>query len=170
MDVPIDPMRSSDWEAVRVIYLEGIATGNATFETDVPEWLDWDLQHLQMCRLVARQNGGVIGWAALSAVSGRRVYAGVAKVSIYVAASARGLGIGKKLLQALVLASEQNGFWTLQAGILAENAASLAMHKACGFRTVGVRERLGQLRGVWCDVVLMERRSHVVGLGADSGC
>jgi phosphinothricin acetyltransferase len=148
---------------VRSIYLEGIATGNATFETDVPDWQDWDRHHLPACRLVARQNRDVVGWAALSPVSSRCVYAGVAEVSIYIAASAQGQGAGKTLLRALVVASEQEDIWTLQAGILAENAASIALHEACGFRQVGVRERLGQLHGAWRDVVLMERRSRIVG-------
>lgn len=163
MNLTIDPMQASDWEAVRTIYLEGIATGNATFETNAPDWPDWDVHHLQPCRLVARENAKVVGWAALSAVSSRCVYAGVAEVSIYVAASARGQGVGKVLLRALVSASEQHDIWTVQAGILVENAASIALHEACGFRQVGVRERLGQLHGVWRDVVLMERRSRLVG-------
>jgi phosphinothricin acetyltransferase len=158
-------MQPSDWQAVRVIYLEGIATGNATFETGAPDWPDWDRHHLQACRLVARRAGRVVGWAALGAVSSRCVYAGVAEVSIYIAAPARGQGIGKLLLNALVSASEQHGIWTLQAGIFAENAASIALHEACDFRQVGVRERLGQLHGAWRDVVLMERRSRLARFG-----
>jgi L-amino acid N-acyltransferase YncA len=164
MDPIIETMSAGDWPAVQTIYEEGIATGEATFETNVPGWEEWDQNHLPDCRLVARRQGRVVGWAALTPVSRRRVYAGVAEVSLYVAASARGQGVGKALLEALVRASEEAGVWTLQAGIFPENTASIGLHSACGFRTVGIRERLGQLRGVWRDVVLMERRSEVVGL------
>jgi L-amino acid N-acyltransferase YncA len=157
-------MQGGDWEAVRAIYREGIATGNATFETDVPDWEAWDRNHLRACRLVAKVDGRVVGWAALTPYSSRRAYAGVAGLSIYVSASARGQGIGRALLGALIEASEQAGLWTLQAGIFPENAASLALHRACGFREVGRRERIGRLNGVWRDVVLMERRSKVVGI------
>lgn len=163
MDFTIEKMSSADWPQVAAIYQAGIATGCATFETEVPPWEKWDAGHRQDCRLVARHGAQVLGWAALSPVSGRCVYAGVAEVSIYLAAAARGQGIGKTLLQALVEASEQAGIWTLQAGIFAENVASIALHRACGFREVGYRERLGQLYGMWHDVVLMERRSRVVG-------
>jgi L-amino acid N-acyltransferase YncA len=158
----IEPMQPADWPAVRTIYLEGIATGNATFETEAPEWERWDASHLPVCRLVARRDGQVVGWAALSPVSGRCAYGGVAEVSVYVAAAARGQGIGNALLAALVAESERAGLWTLQAGIFPENVASLALHKACGFREVGRRERIGQMHGVWRDTVLMERRSKVV--------
>ncbi len=157
-------MRGEDWDAVCAIYREGIATGNATFETDVPDWAAWDKSHLRACRLVAKADGRVVGWAALTPYSSRRAYAGVAGLSIYVSASARGQGIGRTLLGALIEASEQAGLWTLQAGIFPENAASLALHCACGFREVGRRERIGRLNGVWRDVVLMERRSRVVGI------
>jgi L-amino acid N-acyltransferase YncA len=157
-------MQDEDWEAVRRIYREGIVTGDATFETDVPEWEVWDRNHARDCRLVARREGQVVGWAALSPVSDRRAYAGVAEVSVYVATEARGQGVGKALLHALVEESERRGLWTLQAGILPENKASIALHKTCGFRIVGHRERLGQMRGVWRDVVVMERRSKVVGV------
>jgi phosphinothricin acetyltransferase len=157
-------MQDADWEMVRSIYHEGITTGNATFETDVPEWKDWNKGHLRDCRFVAKEGGRVVGWAALSPVSGRCVYAGVAEVSVYVAASARGRGVGKALLLALVEESERQGIWTLQAGIFLENETSIALHKSCGFREVGRRERLGQMNGVWRDVVLMERRSNVVGV------
>jgi phosphinothricin acetyltransferase len=157
-------MQKSDWERVRSIYAEGIATGNATFETDLPEWGSWDGAHLPYCRLVARNAGRVVGWAALSPVSGRCVYAGVAEVSLYVGESARSQGIGKKLLAELVTESEREGIWTLQAGILAENRASMEVHRRSGFREVGRREKLGKLKGVWRDVVLMERRSKRVGI------
>jgi L-amino acid N-acyltransferase YncA len=159
----VEDMTVDDWQAVRAIYQEGIATGHATFETTVPAWEEWDSNHLQDCRLVARREGQVVGWAALSPVSNRYVYRGVAEESVYVAESAWGQGIGTLLLQALIQASERAGMWTLQTGIFPENAASIALHKACGFRIVGRREHLGQMHGVWRDVVLMERRSKVVG-------
>ena len=164
MNYTIDELRASDWEQVRAIYLEGIATGNATFETEAPDWERWNRNHLAFGGLVARCGEEVIGWAALGPVSSRRVYAGVAEVSIYVPASARGKGIGSMLLGALIEEAERAGVWTLQAGIFPENAASIALHKACGFREVGGRERLGKLNGVWRDVVLLERRSRAVGI------
>ncbi|HLV37580.1 MAG TPA: GNAT family N-acetyltransferase [Spirillospora sp.] len=164
MDVVIDVMQPEDWPAVRAIYLEGIATKNATFETDAPEWEKWDSSHLKVCRLVARLDGQVVGWAALSPVSSRRVYAGVAEESIYISEVARGQGVGKKLLNALIEASEQAGIWTLQTGIFPENEISIRLHERCGFRVLGVREKIGQMDGVWRDVVLMERRSRVVGV------
>lgn len=163
MDFHIAAMVSSDWPLVRAIYLEGIATGNATFERTAPDWPHWDAGHLPACRLVARSGGSVAGWAALSRVSVRPVYAGVAEVSVYVAESARGAGIGRALLAALVAESERAGIWTLQAGIFPENRASMALHQAAGFRVVGTRERLGALDGRWRDVALLERRSRVVG-------
>jgi L-amino acid N-acyltransferase YncA len=159
----IEAMRQSDWSAVAAIYAEGIASGQATFETAVPAWAEWDGAHRADCRLVARRADQVVAWAALSPVSRRQVYAGVAEVSLYVAAAARRQGIGRALLQALIAASERQGLWTLQAGVLAENQASLALCQTCGFRVVGRRERLGQLHGVWRDVILLERRSQVVG-------
>lgn len=161
--ITIDSMTRADWPQVEAIYREGIATGNATFETNVPAWDTWDAAHLDSCRLVAHEGDQILGWAALTPVSGRCVYAGVAEVSVYVAEAARGRGVGKALLSALVAASEAAGLWTLQAGILRENATSIALHERCGFRVVGVREKLGQLNGKWRDVVLMERRSAVVG-------
>ena len=163
MGVTVEEMSADDWGRVRAIYLEGIATGDATFETDAPAFEAWDAAHLRACRLVARDGGEVVGWAALSPVSSRCVYGGVAEVSVYVAASARGRGVGHTLLASLVEASERNGLWTLQAGVLAENEASIRLHEACGFRVVGRRERLGKLKGVWRDVVLLERRSKIVG-------
>jgi L-amino acid N-acyltransferase YncA len=162
-DFIIEPLQPADWPAVRAIYEEGIATGNATFETTAPAWEQWNQSHRQDCRLVAHRNGQVIGWAALSPVSSRCVYAGVAEVSVYVAAAARGQGAGKRLLSALIEASEQAGLWTLQAGIFPENTSSLALHQACGFRELGRRERIGRMNGVWRDVALLERRSRSMG-------
>jgi len=160
----IQPMTPGDWDSVRAIYLEGIATGNETFEKSAPDWERWDAGHLQSCRLLARAAGEVLGWAALSPVSSRCVYGGVAEVSVYVAGRARGRGIGWLLLSELVAASERHGIWTLQAGIFPENQASIALHQRAGFRIVGVRERLGSMDGRWRDVVLMERRSAVTGI------
>ena len=157
-------MDASDWDEVRTIYLEGIATGAATFETSAPDWATWDRSHLPVCRMVIRDNGPIAGWCALSPVSSRQVYAGVAEVSVYVAEIARGKGAGRALLGALIDEAERQGFWTLQAGIFPENLASIALHKALGFREVGRRERVGKLDGVWRDVVLLERRSRAVGI------
>ena len=155
-------MAPQDWDAVRRIYRQGIATGEATFETEAPEWERWDSAHLEHCRLVAREAGAAMGWAALSPVSARRVYRGVAEVSVYVAERARGRGMGLALLEALVAESERRGIWTLQASIFPENIASLELHRKCGFRVVGRRERIAELKGVWRDVMLLERRSDVV--------
>ncbi|MFZ4826756.1 MAG: GNAT family N-acetyltransferase [Phototrophicaceae bacterium] len=160
----IRPMQPDDWAAVRAIYAEGIATEQATFELEVPTWEAWDANHLPDCRLVYEREGTVVAWAALGRVSSRRVYVGVAEVSIYVSAKARGTGIGKILLGALVESSEHVGFWTLMAGIFLENVASTAIHRACGFREIGYRERVGKLNGEWKDVLLLERRSKVVGI------
>ncbi len=160
--VVLDVLTGRDWDAVRSIYLDGIATGNATFESEAPSWEAWDATHLGAPRLVARVGGAVVGWAALSRVSERPVYAGVAELSIYVRAGMRGRGIGRTLLAALVRASEQAGIWTLEAGVFPENRASLALHARCGFRVVGVRERLGRHGGTWRDVVLLERRSEAI--------
>jgi len=159
----IDALAPDDWEAVRRIFVEGIESGHATFETDTPTWEKWDADHLLAPRLVARQDGTVIGWGVLSPASGRCVYAGVAEISLYVAAASRGKGVGTALLEVLVPASEAEGIWTLQAGIFPENVASLAVHRRCGFREVGRRERLGKHGGVWRDVILLERRSPNVG-------
>ncbi len=167
-DIIIRPLCNEDGAAVLAIYDQGIATGHATFQASVPSWEDWCRGHLDEPRLVAEEEGWILGWAALSPVSGRCVYGGVAEVSLYVAAEARGRGIGARLMAALVAAAEAAGIWTLQAGIFPENVASLELHKRHGFRVVGTRERLGRmthgpLAGSWRDVVLMERRSAVVG-------
>jgi L-amino acid N-acyltransferase YncA len=160
-EVRIAAMRPDDWPSVRAIYEEGIETGVATFETQAPTWEAWDAAHRPEHRLVARDaSGRVLGWAAVSSYSARLVYAGVVEESIYVAAAARGRGVGRALLERLLAETEAAGIWTVQAGIQAENAASLAVHEAVGFRRVGVRERIGRDRdGVWRDVVLLERRS-----------
>ena len=163
MSVEIQPMTEGDWPSVQGIYREGLATGLASFETDVPEWERWDETHLADCRFVARQDDRLLGWAALSPVSSRCVYGGVGEVSVYVGEGTRGQGVGGRLLSALVEASERAGLWTLQAGIFPENVASVTLHEKCGFRVVGRRERLGQYHGVWRDVLLLERRSTVIG-------
>lgn len=160
----ITAMSPEDWPALEKIYRQGVATGNATFETESPGWDGWNDKHHMHSRLVARSKNRILGWAALSPVSTRHVYAGVAEVSIYVAREARGKGVGRALLSALVEHSEQNGIWTLQAGIFPENVASIRLHKSCGFREVGRRERIGKLKGVWRDVILLERRSQRAGI------
>ncbi len=152
-------MSDDDWPDVARVYAEGIQTGEATFETSVPTWEDWNASHLTQCRFVADVGDGVDGWAALSPVSSRHVYRGVAEVSVYVGERSRGLGLGPELLATLVADSESEGFWTLQAAIFPENDVSVRLHEQQGFRVVGRRERLGQREGTWRDVVLMERRS-----------
>lgn len=161
--VLVRPLTVGDWDRVRKIFEEGIATGTATFESAAPSWEDWDASHERPCRLVAETAEEVVGWTALSRVSSRCVYAGVAEVSIYMAADFRGRGIGTHLLRALIRASEENGFWTLQSGIFPENEASIRLHEKCGFRLVGRRERLGRKEERWQDVLLYERRSPIVG-------
>jgi len=196
MGFEIDTMRPDDWDQVQSIYRQGILTGDATFELEVPSWDKWDAGHLKGCRLVAREDAvdvpgsdkgakssymgreagqagslsysqplksTILGWAALSAVSSRCVYGGVAEVSVYIAEALRGKGIGQALLAALIQESERCGIWTLQAGTFPENVASIALHKRNGFREVGRRERLGKMNGVWRDVVLLERRSSIAG-------
>jgi len=160
----IKPMGREHWPDVLRIYREGIATGNATFEVEAPSWEKWDGSHLPNCRLIAQEESKILGWAALSPVSSRRVYAGVVEVSAYVAEAARGKGIGKSLLSALIESSEDCGVWTLQAGIFPENTASITLHKSLGFREVGRRERIGKMGDAWRDVVLLERRSAKVGI------
>lgn len=163
-DLKLDAMQPEDWPAVRAIYAEGIATNQATFETETPEWDAWNSARLEACRLVVRKDGQVVAFAALSPVSKRPAYAGVAEHSIYVAAAARGQGVGKFLLQALVEASECSGIWMLQSSVFPENTATRALHKSCGFREVGYREKIGCHHGVWRDTILLERRSQVVGI------
>jgi phosphinothricin acetyltransferase len=160
----IEAMQPQDWPAVGDIYLEGLATGQASFETEAPTWEQWNNARLPACRLVARESGGIVGWAALSPVSSRPVYRGVAEASVYVAERARGKGVGRALLEALIEAAEAAGIWTLEAKIFPENPASLALCERSGFRRVGVREKLGCHKGVWRDVLLLERRSTAAGI------
>jgi len=156
-------MTATDWEQVRAIYLEGVREGNSTFETEAPSWEAWDEAHHRSPRLVMRDGDRVLGWAALSPISKRRVYNGVAELTIYVTESARGKGIGRALLEALIDKSEQAGIWTLQASIFPENIASIRLQEACGFRIVGRRERIAQMDEVWRDTILTERRSSKAG-------
>lgn len=169
MTLSLRTLQPEDAEAVLRIYGEGMATGHATFQADVPNWQEWEAGHLPECRWVADEDNAILGWAALSGVSSRCVYAGVAEVSLYVSASAQGCGIGSRLLERLVTSSEDAGIWTLQAGIFPENTASLRLHERYGFERLGVRKRLGKmtygpLAGQWRDVVLLERRSQRVGV------
>ncbi len=159
----IVPLQAEHWDRVRAIYEEGIATGHATFETSAPDWPAWNAARHPAGRLIAIENG-ILGWAALSPISARAVYRGVCEVSVYVADAARGRGVGRALLSALIASSEAAGIWTLQASIFPENTASVTLHERAGFRHVGRRERLGCLKGVWRDVVLLERRSGRVGV------
>jgi L-amino acid N-acyltransferase YncA len=167
MGIDLEPMIPGDWEQVRAIYLEGIASGQATFEAEAPPWEEWDATHHPFARLVARAGGRVVGWAALSPASRRHCYSGVAEVSVYVGAEHRGRGIGRQLLAAVIAESERHGVWTLQGATFPDNAASLWLQKTCGFREIGRRERIAQLRGIWRDTVLTERRSTRVGTDAD---
>jgi phosphinothricin acetyltransferase len=156
--ISFEPLTAEHWPAVRSIYLQGIATGNATFQQAPPDWSEWDQAHLQTCRWIAKIGSEVVGWAALAPISTRPVYAGVAEVSIYIAERMRGRGIGKHLLAKLVTDSEAASFWTLQAGIFPENAESVRLHLGAGFRVVGTRIRLGNLNGRWRDVILLEQK------------
>ena len=165
--VTIEAMTADDWPDVRRIYSEGLATSNASLEREAPDWSHFDRSHRHDCRLLAKERPGgpIVGWTALTAYSGRRVYAGVAWESVYVAADARGRGVGRALLEAVIPASEAVGLWTLLAGVLADNAASLALHEAVGFRRIGVLRSMGQdAGGRWRDVVHLERRSMLVGI------
>ncbi|HCU08771.1 MAG TPA: N-acetyltransferase [Clostridiales bacterium] len=165
MDYRIEVMKTGDWPQVAAIYQEGIETGLATFQSEVPSWEDWDRGHVACCRLVARKRDEVLGWAALSAVSSRLVYAGIGEVSVYVGAAYKKMGVGTALLNELIRQSEANGFWMLQGVITKENTASIELHKKCGFRLVGIRERIGRMPdGVWHDTALLERRSRTIGL------
>ncbi len=164
MTYQIVKMEPSDWSQVRQIYIEGLETGNATFETQAPEWEAWDKKHLDVCRIVARRGDTVLGWAALTPTSSRAVYAGVAEVSVYVGVEHRGQRVGGALMDVLVPTSEANGIWTLQASIFPENGASVHIHLTHGFREMGRRERIAKLHGVWRNTVILERRSQTVGV------
>jgi len=154
-----------DWQQVKDIYEEGIASGNATFQTSAPAWEEWDSSHVKNSRIIALDEAdNILGWAALSPVSGRCVYAGVGEVSVYVSQNAQGKGVGKALLNELIRQSEQNGFWTLTAGIFPENIASLKIHEQAGFKILGIRESIGKMNGHWRDTILLERRSQTVGI------
>jgi len=157
------PLLTTDWPAVRAIYAAGIVSGKATFDTEIPEWPAWDAGHLGAPRLVARLGEEVVGWAALGPVSARACYRGVAEVSIYVAETAQGRGVGRLLMEALIGASEAAGIWTLHSSIHADNTTSIALHVRCGFRVVGRRERIARRADGWADTIIMERRSAVVG-------
>ncbi|MBC8030857.1 MAG: N-acetyltransferase [Pyrinomonadaceae bacterium] len=162
-ELQIRLLTADDWDAVSLIYGDGIATGQATFETEAPSWQGWNGNHLAAPRLVATSGADVVGWAALGPSSARAVYAGVAETSVYVSSDWRGKGVGRALLERLVVEAESNGIWTLQASIFPENVASLELHRSCGFRVVGTRERIGKMNGIWHDTLLLERRSNLVG-------
>jgi Sortase and related acyltransferases len=164
-NIEIKTITAEAWPEVAKIYTQGIATRNATFQQKAPEWEEWDAAHRPDCRLMAVLEDKVVGWAALSKVSGRCVYSGVAEVSIYIDEQFRGQGIGNVLMEALIDESEKNGIWTLQAGIFPENKASIRLHESQGFRVIGIREKLGQMDGNWRNVAMLERRSKVVGNG-----
>ena len=158
----IRKLLAEDWDQVKLIYQKGIDTGNATFQTSAPSWEDWDQSHLVSCRIAMQEDSKVVGWAALTPVSSRCVYAGVAEVSVYVDPAHSGKGIGLNLLNELVRQSEAEGIWTLQAGIFPENAASLSIHEKAGFKILGTREKIGKQNGIWRDTFLLERRSPVI--------
>lgn len=165
MEYKIDVMKPSDWEQVKSIYLEGIKTGLATFQTEAPSWGNWDKGHLSSCRLVARSGSEILGWAALSPTSSRNCYAGVVEVSLYVGEQYKGHGIGTNLLMNMIKQSEENGIWTLYCSIIRENIASITLNRKCGFREIGIREKIAKMgNGIWHDVILMERRSKIVGI------
>jgi len=162
MNFKIEEMKSTDWDQVSLIYQEGINTGNATFEKSIPSWNSWISTHISGCNIVARSENRVLGWAALAPTSKRKVYSGVVEVSVYVSEKCQGKGIGHALLRKIIELSENNGIWTLQAGIFPENKISIGLHQKCGFRVVGIRERIGKMNGIWRDVVLVERRSKKI--------
>jgi phosphinothricin acetyltransferase len=160
----IELLTKKHWPQVKAIYESGVSTGNANFAHPAAKWEQWDNAHVKNCRLVAIENGEVLGWAALAAVSDNCVFTGVAEDSVYIAENSRGKGIGKQLLKEIVKLSEENNFWTLESRIFPENLASIKIHEENGFRVVGSRERIGQLNGLWRDTLLLERRSIKVGI------
>ncbi len=162
-EIVIRKMIEGDWDDVREIFIEGIQTGNATFQTEAPTWEEWDASHTAKCRFVATFKEKVVGWAALSPISSRKAFSGVAEVSIYLSGSSTGMGIGGKLLKHLIEDSEQQGFWTIQSMIFPENEGSIHLHRKHSFEIVGTRKKIGKLNGVWRDVVLLERRSFLTG-------
>ena len=164
MDIEIKHIKAKDWEAIAKIYKRGIETGIATFETEIPAWSTWDSSHFKTCRFVAWLNNTIIGWAALSPVSDRCVYGGVAEVSVYVDTKYNGEGIGTQLLKHLIAESENEKIWTLQSGIFRENQASIKLHKKLGFREIGFREKIGKRNGIWYDNIILERRSKTIGI------
>lgn len=165
MEYTIEEMKESDWKQVSNIYLNGIKTRIATFQSEVPAWEDWDKGHIKSCRFVVKYKDKILGWAALSPTSSRCVYKGVAEVSIYIGEECKGQGVGTALLTHIIKESEKNGFWTLQSGIIAKNDASIALHKKCGFREVGIREKVAKMNNKeWMDVMFMERRSKITGI------
>jgi len=165
LKIEIRHIEIKDWSVIARIYQLGIATGNATFETEIPSWQTWNDTHIQSCRFVALLENKIVGWAALSPVSNRCVYGGVAEVSVYVDTNFSGKGIGTKLLQELIQESEKTGFWTLQSGIFPENTMSLKTHKKLGFREIGYREKIGKMKnGKWRDNIILERRSKTIGI------
>ncbi|MGO4918625.1 GNAT family N-acetyltransferase [Maribacter spongiicola] len=163
-DITIRTMLATDWESVANIYKQGIDTGMATFETNVPTFEAWDEAHMRTCRFIAESTSEIMGWVALSPVSSRCVYGGVAEISVYISENSRGKGLGKLLLEHVISASEQEGIWTLQSGIFPTNYGSIKIHEATGFRMIGKRERVGRLHSKWVDNVLFERRSSIVGI------
>lgn len=163
-EIEIKYMTIEDWETVAEIYKQGVDTGNATFQQEIPTWDAWNDAHLKTCRLIATINKEIAGWAALSPISERCIYAGVAEVSVYVSDKHKGKRVGTKLLESLIKASEKEQIWTLQAGIFPENIASISLHNKLGFRVVGVREKIGKLNGVWRDTVVLEKRSTITGM------
>jgi L-amino acid N-acyltransferase YncA len=165
MEYKIEEMMELDWEQVANIYLQGIKTRIATFQSEVPTYEEWNSGHISSCRLVARSGDNVLGWAVLGPTSSRCVYKGVAEVSLYIGDQYKGQGIGSALLTELIKISEENGFWTLHSGIIRKNVWSVALHKKCGFREIGIREKVAKMNNEnWLDVVLMERRSVTVGI------
>ena len=164
MDIYLREMKAADWPQVKIIYQKGLDLGYASFETQAPAWEKWDSAHLEACRFVAESEEGILGWIALSKVSTREVYKGVAEVSIYIDPAQSGRGLGRKLMEKVIVESEKLGFWTLQSGIFPQNTVSIYLHEKMGFRKIGYRERVAKRDGIWQDNVLMERRSKKVGL------